>query len=450
MKILRIKLIAPRMSLRPMDSEFKRLMTPSISLLVLAALTPEEHDVEIIDENITPIQKYEKADLVGITCNIDTFVRAKVLSEKFQQTGTPVILGGIFPSSCPEIAERHATSVCIGEAEPIWSEILEDILTGNLKKRYYAPDDFPTELIPRPKWEIIAKEKYLYTNVITTSRGCPYNCEFCYNSCKYMTKKFRRRPIPSILHEISRIETKHILFVDDNFIGDNTWLQEFLNDIKHLNLTWHAAVSTDVSKDLSQLDKMKETGCRSLYIGFESLNPDSLSGVMKKQNRVPEYEQTIYEIHERGIMINASMVFGFDDDFPDVFENTLNWLVQNRIETMTAHILTPYPGTKLYARLEMEGRIIDRNFQNYNTSKVVYKPKNMTADELLNGYLNIYKEFYSFKNIIKRTPVTRIQWIPYYLFNFGYRKFGKLTSRFGINGHMSKIGRLARYLSYGI
>ncbi len=150
MKRLNIKLIAPRMSLRPMDSEFKRLMTPSISLLVLAALTPQEHDVEIIDENIAPLNKYDKADLAGITCNVDTFERAKIHSVNFQKAGTPVILGGIFPSSAPEIAEHYADAVCVGEAEPIWSEILKDVMNGNLKRRYSAPNEFPTELIPRP------------------------------------------------------------------------------------------------------------------------------------------------------------------------------------------------------------------------------------------------------------------------------------------------------------
>jgi radical SAM superfamily enzyme YgiQ (UPF0313 family) len=257
---MKIKLIAPKMSLRPMDSELKRLMTPSISLLVLSALTPSEHRMEIIDENLTPVINYRDADLVGITCNVDNFESAKEHSEKFRKNGIPVILGGIFPSSLPEIAA----------------------------------------------------------------------------------------------------------------------------------------------------------------------------------------------IHDREIMINASMVFGFDDDYPDVFKNTLIWLIKNRIETMTGHILTPYPGTKLYKRLEKEGRIIDRDFSHYNTSKVVFKPKNMSPDELLNGYLNIYKKFYSMKNILKRKPQSKSQWIPYFLFNLAYRKFGRFTSKFAMKGNMGRIGRLARNLSYGI
>lgn len=447
---MKIKLIAPKMSLRPMDSEFKRLMTPSISLLVLAALTPDEHDVEIIDENLTPITDYKNAGLVGITCNVDNFERAKEHSRRYQQNNIPVILGGIFPSSAPEIAELYADSVCIGEAEPVWKKILHDAGNGGLKKRYRWNDEYPVEMIPRPKWESIDIKKYLYTNVITTSRGCPFSCEFCYNSCVYMKKKFRRRPVSVILEEIGRLDTKQVLFVDDNFIGDKIWLRDFLVAIKPLRLFWHAAVSADIGKDLALLDKMRESGCRSLYIGFESINSQSLSSVRKNQNEVHKYENTIKEIHDKGIMINASMAFGFDNDYPDVFENTLNWLVKNRIETMTSHILTPYPGTKLYKRLEKEGRILDRDLRNYNTSKVVFKPKNMTEEELLKGYLNIYNDFYSLKNILKRTPKSKEQWIPFFLFNFVYRKFGKLTSKFAMNGNMSRIGKLARSLSYGI
>lgn len=438
------------MSLRPMDTELKRLMTPSISLLVLAALTPEEHEVEIIDENIQEISHYDNADLVGITCNVDTFERAKAHSIQFQNNGIPVILGGIFPSSSPEMAGQYADSVCIGDAEPLWQTILNDAKRGELKKEYKWHNGYPAAMIPRPKWEAIEKEKYLYTNVITTSRGCPFSCEFCYNSCKYMEKKYRRRPLDSIIGEIIALGTSQVLFVDDNFIGDKQWLQDFLIRIKPLRLTWHAAVSADIGNHLSILDSMKETGCKSLYIGFESINSDSLANVKKTQNLVHDYEKTIDSIHSRDMMINASMAFGFDCDYPDVFANSLEWLIRNRIETMTSHILTPYPGTKLYQRLANEGRIIDNNLNNYNTSKVVFATKNMTPEQLLNGYHKIYDDFYSVQNILKRRPKSNKQWVPYFLFNLGYRKYGKLTARIGTMGHMQLIGKLARKLSYGI
>ncbi len=447
---MKIKLIAPKMSLRPMDSEFKRRMTPSISLLVLASLTPRGHEIEIVDENISPVSSYEKTDLVGITCTVDTFERAKEISRKFRSCGSPVVLGGIFPSSCPELAEQYADSVCVGEAEPLWPGILDDAGAGRLKKRYGPSGEFSSGLIPRPKWELVPRGRYLYTNIVTTSRGCPHRCEFCYNSCDYTIKNYRRRPVEKVIDEIARLETRQVLFVDDNFLGDAAWLRNFLSRIKPLCLTWHAAVSTDIGKNLPLLDMMRETGCRSLYIGFESINDDSLAGVNKKQNRAGDFERTIREVHDREIMVNASMVFGFDHDMPDVFDRTLGWLVENRIETMTGHILTPYPGTLLYKRLMKEGRIIDENMSHYTTAKVVFRPKHMTDEELLNGYLGMYDRFYSFRSIIRRRPLSRSQWYPYFLFNLGYRKFGKVTSRIGRLGIMSFTGKMARRLSYGI
>lgn len=447
---MRIRLIAPRMSLRPMDSEFKRLMTPSISLLVLAALTPEEHHIEIEDENLAPITIDSSPDLVGITCNVDMSQRGFNIAQKFRALHIQVIMGGIFPSSCPELVLNHADSVCIGEAENLWQSILDDVRQGTLKKIYQWKGTPDLNGVPRPKWEAIDNKKYLYTNIVTTSRSCPHGCEFCYNSCDYTIKKFRRRPIKNVLAELERLKIKQVFFVDDNFIGDTSWAKEFLAVIKPMNLTWHAAVSVDIGRKLELLDLMTDTGCKSLYIGFESINASSISSVNKKQNAVDHYEKTITAIHDRAMMINASMVFGFDHDQPSVFDTTLDWLVSNRIETMTAHILTPYPGTILYKRLEAEGRIIDRNFAHYNTAHVVYQPKLMTPEELYQGYLGMYERFYSLNNIWKRRPISKAEWYPYFLFNFGYRKFGKFTSRIGKLGCMSFLGQLARRLSYGI
>jgi radical SAM superfamily enzyme YgiQ (UPF0313 family) len=447
---MKIKLVAPKMSLRPMDTEFKRRMVPSMSLLVLAALTPDTHDLEIIDENTSPINDFSRADLVGITCTVDTFDRARTIASRFRASGTPVIMGGIFPSACPEIAGQASDSVCVGYAEPLWADILADAQKGSLQKLYRCSDVSDLRMVPHPKWDAISRTRYLYTNVVTTSRGCPHQCDFCYNSCEYVPRRYLRRPVDSTVREIEQLDTKQVMFVDDNFIGNTTWLDEFLTAIAPLDLTWHAAVSADIGNKLPLLDKMQETGCHSLFIGFESINQASIAGVMKRQNRVVQYERTIQEIHSRGIMVNASMVFGFDQDTSDVFDDTLQWLVNNRVETMTAHILTPYPGTMLHTRLEKEGRITDRNLSHYNTSHVVYRPALMSPDELLDGYLNIYKDFYSARNIVRRMPESRDRWFPYLLFNLGYRKFGAITSTMGRFGLMSSLGRIARKLSYGI
>lgn len=438
------------MSLRPMDSELKRRMSPSLSLLVLASLTPQEHTVTIQDENISEIFFDDKTDLVGITVNVDTSKRAYEISSWYRERGIPVVLGGIHPSSSPDEAMNHCDAVCIGEAEDIWMTILEDSGNGGLRKSYYSDKPVTLDKYPIVDRNKVDQSAYLYSNILTTSRGCCFACDFCYNSCDYIHQCFRNRPIEQVIDEIKHLPTKQVMFIDDNFIGNPKWTNAFLNELKNLDVIWHAAVSVNIGKHPKLLDKMAATGCRSLFIGFESISPGSVESVGKHQNRISFYDKVIDEIHSRDIMINASMVFGFDHDTTDVFQNTLDWLVKNRIETITGHILTPYPGTKLFKKLDKENRITDYEPTHYNTSRVVFKPKLMTAEELYDGYLWIYRNFYSFKNIKARLPHNSRRWIPYLLFNLGYRKFGKITSIFGKQGFMRSIGRLARRLSYGI
>ena len=194
---------------------------------------------------------------------------------------------------------------------------------------------------------------------------------------------------------------------------------------------------------------MVETGCQSLFIGFESVNNTALAGV-HKDNRSELYDRLADELHKREIMINASMVFGLDGDGPEVFANTLDWLVKNKIETLTSHILTPYPGTRLYEKMETEGRITDRDLAHYNTAHVVYKPQNIRTNDLYNGYLRMYKQFYSFKNIMRRKPESKKQRKPYFLFNFLYRKYGRLISALCKIIPMNFLGRIAEKISYKI
>lgn len=445
---MKIKLISPKMSLRPMDSEYKRLMSPSLALLILAALTPPEHQVYIEDENVRELNLNDNPDLVGITVNVDTSKKAYEIANTYRSRGIPVILGGIHPSNNPDEALQFVDSVCIGEAEELWEKILLDAAANKMQQKYF--NDRPPDLAkaPIPRWDLLDRSCYLYTNIISTSRGCPFKCNFCYNSSDYMKDRFRNRPVENVINEIKSLNTRHVMFIDDNFIGNINWTKEFIKAIKPLGLKWNAAVSTNIGLHLDLLDEMKQSGCQSLFIGFETTNKDSITSVNKHQNNVDTYEKLIDELHSRGIMINASIVFGFDNDHPGVFADTLEWLVRNKIETVTAHILTPYPGTKLFKQLSEENRIIDFDWNHYNTSNVVFAPKNMTPEELFNGYIWLYDQFYSFNNIVNRLPEDKNQWTPYLLFNLGYRKFGKYTSKIAQVIKMSSFGKLATRLSY--
>lgn len=447
---MKIKLISPRMSLRSMDTELKRRMSPSLSLVCIASLTPRQHTIAIEDENLKEINFSEKVDVVGINVNVDTSSRAFEIAKKFRSEGVKVVFGGIHASACPYEMLPHCDAVCVGEAEELWPLILDDIEKNNLQKIYQNSSPVDMGKYPVPEWNFIRKSKYLYHNIVITSRGCPFKCEFCYNSCSYVSSKYRNRPLNEVLKEIKSHRTRQIMFIDDNLIGNLDWFNKFIEAITPLKLLWHGAVSTNLVYHEELINKMAKSGCRSLFIGFESINNNSLSSVNKKQNNIGNYEKLICMLHSKRIMVNASLVFGFDSDSLRVFPETLNWLVKNRVETMTAHILTPYPGTKLYKRLKDENRIVDENSYHYNTSHVVFQPKMMTAQELKQGYLWMYKRFYSFRNIIERLPEDIYMWMPYLLFNFGYRKFGKLTAFIGKTGLMNVISRLARRLSYGI
>jgi len=447
---MNIKLISPRMTLRPMDSEFKRRMSPPLSLLVLAALTPAEHTVVFEDENLGKLHLDDRPDLVGITVNVDTSHRAYAIASHYRQQHIPVVLGGIHPSANPDEAQLHCNAVCIGEAETLWPKILQDVKSHSLQPRYYNTEPVDLARTPLPRTDIINPSDYLYTNILCTSRGCPFRCEFCYNSSTYMQHDFRNRPIPHVLSEIQSMKTRQVMFIDDNFIGNIRWTREFIRTITPLKLVWHAAVSANIIRHPDLLDAMAESGCRSLFIGFESIHHHSVCSVNKVQNDCNQYDTIIRMLHERGIMVNASMVFGLDSDTPQTFPDTLDWLVRNKVETVTAHILTPYPGTKLFQRFQAEGRIFDTDWSHYNTSHVVYRPKNMTPEELYHGYRWLYNQFYSTANILRRMPVDKRMKIPYLLFNFGYRKFGKVTSLASRFGLLNRMGKLARRMGYGI
>ena len=447
---MKIKLIQPAMLPRPMDTKLKTRMSPSLALLTIANLTPKEHEVIIENENIEKIDFNESVDLVAITVTVDVMNRAAEISKEFQKRGVKVIAGGIHITADPEGTGSSFDAIIIGMAERVWGKVLKDIENNSLKKIYYDMENIRGNEIVSPKYDIIDNKKYLYTNIISTSRGCPFQCDFCYNSCTNSLKTYINRPIDDVIKDINALKTKHIMFIDDNFIGNPKWTREFLKEIKPLKLKWNAAVTSNIVDMPELLDEMKEAGCQSLFIGIESINSKSIESVHKVQNSVSRYEKLVDEIHKRGIMINASFVFGLDEDDASIFKSTLEWIVKNKIETVTSHIMTPYPGTKLYSSLLKENRIVDYNLSNYNTAHVVYKPKNMTSEELYNGYLWIYKEVYTFKNIIKRLPKSKKQWIPFLAFNFLYRKFGKLTELLCSVVSFKNIGRFSRWVAYRI
>ncbi|WP_347354388.1 B12-binding domain-containing radical SAM protein [Acetoanaerobium noterae] len=447
---MKIKLIQPAMIQRPMDTKLKTRMAPSLALLTLANLTPKEHEVIIENENVESINFDEKVDLVAIIVTVDVMNRAIEIAKEFKKRSVKVVAGGIHITADPKGAYGYFDAICVGMAERIWQRILFDAQNDSLNEIYNDMVSISGQEIVSPDYDIIDNSKYLYTNIISTSRGCPFECDFCYNSSQSVHKAYINRPIEDVIREIKTLRTRHIMFIDDNFIGNPSWTKKFLAQIKPLGLKYNAAVTSNIVDMPDILDDLKESGCQSLFIGFESINDKAIDSVNKVQNSVGKYERLVEELHKRGIMINASFVFGLDEDDSSVFEKTLDWIVKNKIETVTSHILTPYPGTRLYENLHKQGRITDFDLSKYNTANVVYRPKNMTQEELYKGYLWIYKEVYSFKNIIKRLPNSKKQWIPYLAFNLLYRRFGKLTEKICEIISFRRVGSITRWFSYNI
>lgn len=443
-----IKLIQPKMKKRPMDTDIKTHMAPPLGLLTIVNILRDRHTVVLENENIECI-RYDKPDMVGISITVDVLPRAIEIAREFRNKGAIVVAGGIHVTTAPETIPANAFDVmCIGAAEGTWPDIVEDYERGTLKPVYRCRKNLKGSEIVPPAYDFVGKDKYLYTNVLHTSRGCPFRCDFCYNSGA--NQPFVNREIDDVIREIRAVGRKHIMFIDDNFIGNRQWTYEFLNAVKPLGIKWNAAVSINAASDEPLLDLMKESGCQGLFIGFESIHPSSIEGVHKIQNHIESYEHAVRTIHKRGIMINASFVFGLDGDTKDTFRETLDWIVKMKLETVTSHILTPYPGTALYRRLKEENRILSDDLSLYNTSHVVFKPKNMTERELAEGYLWLYKNIYSIKNIIKRMPEAGKQRAAYLMFNLFYRKFGRFTDflckaityrRIGILGE-----KLSKYL----
>jgi len=370
----------------------------SLSLPQLASLTPDEHKVEIIDENFEKLNFNKKVDLVGITCLTMYAKRAYQIADKFRSKGVTVVLGGYHPSALPDEAKKHADSVVIGEAEFIWPKLLEDFKKDSLKPFYTSKEKIPPDKIPEPKRELL-KNKFISDGILI-HRGCPNHCEFC-----TLTKNYNPefKSIKKVIDEVKKLKSEVILIYDANFVIDIDYKKRLLCELKKFKKRWLAQGTINVLGKSDEFLKIsKEAGLFSWYIGFESILQKSLDETNKKVNVVDDYQSSIKKIKDNEMIIAGAFVFGFDNDDPDIFKKTYDSIINWDIDMVDFHILTPFPGTPLYDRLKKEGRILTEDWDRYNLVNVVFQPKNMSAKELYEGTRWITKQYYSIKNIIKR------------------------------------------------
>jgi radical SAM superfamily enzyme YgiQ (UPF0313 family) len=373
-----------------------------LSLPTVAALTPSNWDVEILDARVTPVDFTKKADLVGITALTDEILNAYTIADGFKKEGIKVVMGGIHVSALPEEALHHADSVVIGEAEPVWTKLLRDAEKDSLKPRYQASSLIAMDSMPTPRRGLLERKMYASFNTVQATRGCPFNCGYCAVTA-FFGKEYRTRPIPDVIDEIRSFDTRDFFFVDDNIIGESSYAKELFKALIPLKRVWGGQATIRIAEDEELLSLYAKSGGKYAFIGFETLSQKNLKTLKKSWNATSRYEEAIKRIHKAGINILGSFIFGLDEDDTTVFEETFDFIMQNGIDAAQFHILTPFPGTELYNTMEKDGRIIDKDWSKYHTGEVVFMPKNMTCDELQRGYWNTFRKTYRIYDIFKRS-----------------------------------------------
>ena len=372
-----------------------------LSLTALAALTPANIDVRILDARVEEVDYGAPVDLVGITGLTSEIPNAYEMADGFRKHGTKVVIGGVHVSALPDEALTHADSVVVGEAELVWRDLIKDFKQGKLKSIYKAEDFVDMGNIPIPRRSLLDYDMYTSFSTLQATRGCPFKCDFC-TVTTFFGNTYRCRPVEDVINEVKGLPDKNVLFLDDNIVGRPKYAKELMKALIPLKIKWGSQGSITIAKDDELLFLYSKSGGQYIFMGFESLSPENLNDVNKGWNTIENYEKAIKKIHDAGIDIIGSFIFGLDHDDTSCFRTTLNFIMRNKIDCAQFHILTPLPGTKLHERIENEGRIFDRNWTKYHTGSVVFKPLLMTADELQEGYYWIFREFYSYSNIFKR------------------------------------------------
>jgi radical SAM superfamily enzyme YgiQ (UPF0313 family) len=421
---MKILLISPEIKdsqLRFTKKEAKSFWFPRLSLTTLASLVPQEDEVTIIDETVDNIDFDMDVDLVGISVMTYHAPRAYTISQRFRKRGVKVVLGGIHPSAMPAEAGRHADSVVIGEAEESWPRLIKDFKRGELKPLYRQEGLPSLESLPFQRLDLLKPGAYMTNNCVQTSRGCPHGCDFC-SVTNFFGKTYRYRPVKDVIKEVEALPGNYLVFVDDNIAGNRRYAKELFTALKPLKKRWGSQSSLSLANDPELLKLAADSGCGGMFVGIETLSQDNLQGVNKGFNRVSSYNDLIQRFHDNGIMLNAGIMFGFDNDDESVFEKTVNFLVKNHVGLVLFSILTPLPGTGFYKKVEQEGRIIDRDWTHYDGRHIVFKPKLMTPESLQNGFFWTYRQFYSYRSMLTRILHFPEDFLKIFFLNHGYRR----------------------------
>lgn len=406
----------------------KYSLFPPLGLATLASFAGREDEVTLVDQHVEQLDLNDEPDLVVIQVYITNAYRAYRIADHYRSKGVFVILGGLHVSSLPDEAAPHADAIFIGPGEETFPEFLKDFRNGRPAKRYFSSKRSLVG-IPPVRRDLIKRNLYLVPNSIVVTRGCPHHCDFCYKDAFFEGGKgFYTQKVDEALLEIDRLPGSHLYFLDDHLLGNAKFASSLFDGMKGMGRVFQGAATVDSILRGNLIEKAAEAGLRSLFVGFETFSQVNLKQSNKKQNLKKDYELAVQRLNDLGIMINGSFVFGLDDDHAEVFKRTVDWGVDQGLTTATYHILTPYPGTKLYSDMHKAGRIMTNDWDLYDTRHVVYKAKHLDREQLEAGYYWAYKSFYTWSNILKSSMVhdDAKHFLKHFLYAGGWKKFEPL------------------------
>ncbi len=399
-----------------------------LTLPYLAALTPREWDVELVDEQLMDIDFDASVDLVAITAWTINSFRAYDIARKFRKRGIPVILGGPHTFFHSDEAAEHCDAVGIGEGENIWPAMLRDAVAGNLQKFYRAGLQHNLKGLPVPRYELLNYKGFRWTQTysVQSSRGCPFKCDFC-SERFYMGTRYRFRPVQEIVDEIKQIRAKNVFFADSMFAGKKDHSMELMEALIPLKIRWVTLWTTYLCRDQEFMDLAKRSGLLHVNMGMESISRDVLAAMNKKFNKVDQYDEILSNLRKRGISYSLNFVFGYDGETSDTFQSTLEFVEQHKVPVAYFYTLSPHKGTPLYDRLRAEHRLIDETqLDRWPGSHCEIKPTYCSASELEERIRTMYDRFYSPWSMFRRLPlpVTKAH-IASWVMNFSQRRMSK-------------------------
>ncbi len=447
---MKILLISPERERKKEEAFLFRL--GFLNLPYVAAVTPPDIEVRIVDEAFEKINFEEKVDLVGLTAQTPVAPRAYQIAGEFRKRGIPVVMGGVHASMLPEEALLHVDAVIIGEAEETWPLLIEDFRKGKLKRIYQTDRLIHPAAVPLPRRDLLNPKFYFPLKLLETTRGCPHHCDFCGVS-KFFGYRYRNRPLSEIDRELATLfkkepvmpplfkralslfnrdlpyflKRKLLYIIDSNVACNKQFALELASLLKDYDLLWYGHAPVSIAFDQKLLEGFSQSGCMAINIGFESFSPKNLKAMGKGFNHPSHYEEAVQRIHDYGIGIMGTFIVGLDDDDPDVFQRIIDFCIHSKLDWALTFIMAPYPGTESFQRLEREGRIFCKDWEKYDSLNVVYQPLHMSSEELQRGMRRVWKETFSLPSIYRR--ILKKPWIHPFFYLVMNLQFHQLTKK---------------------